>query len=117
MYDTNNIFAKVIRGEIKVEKLYEDENVLAFFDINPEAPIHVIVIPRTAYMSFDDFTKNASAAEVSSYFKAIPVIIQLLDLKENSYRLVTNIGEMAGQTIFHFHTHILGGRVLKDLAG
>lgn len=117
MYDINNIFSKIIKGEVEAKKLYEDENVLAFFDINPVAPIHVIIIPRAAYVDFNDFIKNASAAEISSYYKAISNIVQLLDLKDNSYRLVTNIGEQAGQTIFHFHTHIIGGRVLKDFAG
>lgn len=115
MYDPNNIFAKIIRQEVAANKVYEDDKILAIFDINPVAPVHVLVMPKGEFTDFNDFVQRAGSTEVESYFQKIFMIANKLEQKE--YRLVTNIGENAGQTIFHFHTHILAGRELKDLAG
>lgn len=111
-YDGNNIFAKIIRGEIDSEKIYEDSKILAIKDIYPDAPIHVLVIPKGNYLDFADFIEKASAEEVKYYFYKIKEIAELFGLKEEGYRLITNKGVKSGQTIFHFHTHILGGKEL-----
>lgn len=112
-YDNNNIFAKMISGEVAVEKIYEDEFVIAINDINPVAPTHILVIPKGQYKDFADFTNNASAQEVLHYFKAISTITKEQDLDE--YRLISNKGEKAGQSVFHFHTHIVGGLKINGL--
>ena len=107
MYNTNNIFNKIIAGEIPAEKLYEDDQLIAIKDINPEAPIHLLVLTKGNYVDLDDFTNNASDQEIAHYFKQIAVIA-----KENNateYRIVSNKGSTSGQSVFHFHTHILSG--------
>ena len=111
----DNIFAKIIRKEIKADIIYEDEAILAFSDINPIAPIHVLVVPKNPYIHFIDFMYNGSEKEVAQYFKAIKNVIDLLELKENSFRMITNNGEYAGQTIMYFHVHIIGGKKLGEL--
>ncbi|MDC0864853.1 histidine triad nucleotide-binding protein [Rickettsiaceae bacterium] len=113
MYDKNNIFAKVISGEIPSEKLYEDDSIIAIKDINPATPIHILVIPKGAYRDFSDFSQNASSDEVSHYFKTISNIAK--DNGADEYRIVSNNGESAGQSVFHFHTHILSGSGNKSL--
>ncbi len=114
-YDSNNIFAKILRGEIPCTKLHEDDHVLAFRDIAPVAPIHVLVIPKAAYTDAADFAARASAAEIAAYYKAVANIAKGLGVSE--YRLVSNKGAEAGQTVFHFHTHIIGGKKLGGLVG
>lgn len=107
-YDTSNIFAKILRGEIPCKKAYEDEHVLAFHDIAPEAPVHVLIVPKGEYVSFEDFTGNAPPALVAAYFASVRKVAESLGLKE--YRLVTNNGAGAGQSVFHFHVHMVSGR-------
>lgn len=113
MYDKNNIFAKIISGEVSAEKLYEDNKLLVIKDINPAAPIHLLVIPKGNYTDFADFTANASAEEVAHYFRKIATIAK--ENGANEYRIVSNKGAASGQSVFHFHTHILSGSVNKDL--
>lgn len=115
MYDKNNIFAKILRGEIPCKKVYEDEFVLAFEDIAPAAPVHVLVIPKGEYVSFDDFALRAPAAEVKGFFAAVQKTAALLNVRENGYRILSNHGQDAGQIVPHFHVHILGGRLLGRL--
>ncbi len=109
MYDSNNVFAKIIRGEIKSDKIYEDKYVLAFKDIAPAAPTHILVIPKGPYKDYSDFINKASPEEVSYYFTKINDIACDLGLEEHGFRLCSNIGEKSGQSVFHFHTHILSG--------
>ncbi len=105
-YDTNNIFAKILRGEIEASKVYEDDKILAFHDIYPIAQTHVLVIPKGDYVNFEDFTQNASDEVILHYFKKIAEIAKLLNVDDN-FRIIANTGEHSGQTIFHFHTHIV----------
>ena len=98
-YDTNNIFAKILRGEIPCDKVYEDDYVLAFNDISPQAPVHVLVIPKGEYISFDDFSSTASAEEISGFYQA----------QNDGYRIISNMGASAHQEVMHYHLHILAG--------
>ncbi len=113
MYNDNNIFAKIISGEIPTEKLYEDDKTIVIKDINPAATIHLLVIPKNKYIDFDDFTSNASEEEIAHYFKIVSYIAK--KYKAYEYRIISNKGALAGQTIFHFHTHILSGIINKEL--
>jgi diadenosine tetraphosphate (Ap4A) HIT family hydrolase len=112
IYDIDNVFAKILRNEIKCEKLYEDEYTLAFEDINPQAPVHILVIPKNAYICFADFAANASPSEVSGFFKAVSIVAKNAKLEESGYRLIANNGKNADQVVLHFHVHILGGKNL-----
>ena len=114
-YDDQNIFAKILRGEIPCKKVYEDEWVLAFHDINPQAPIHVLVIPRAKYCSFADFSTTASDAEIAGFFRAIGKITKMLGLEQSGYRLLANMGPDAHQEVPHFHLHIFAGRRLGPM--
>jgi len=114
-YDTNNIFAKIIRGEIPCDKIYEDENTFAFHDISKAAPVHVLVVPKGEYVSFDDFSQNANESQIASFFKSIRKIAAQLGVDKTGYRLITNHGSDASQTVPHFHVHILGGKPLGGL--
>lgn len=111
-YDDSNIFARILRGEIPCDRLYEDEHALAFRDINPQAPHHVLVIPKGAYASLDDFTANASDAEVAGLFRAVGEVARRLGLVASGYRLLANHGRDANQEVPHFHVHLFGGRPL-----
>lgn len=115
-YDPNNIFARILRGEIPCKKVHEDEHVLAFHDINPQAPVHVLIIPKGAYVSFDDFSQQASPAEIAAFTRAVGAIARELDLAPDrgggGYRILSNIGTNAGQEVPHFHVHLFGGRKL-----
>jgi len=111
-YDDNNVFAKILRGEIPCEKVYEDDHALAFNDIHPVAPIHTLVIPKGPYTSFVDFSANASDAEIAGYIRAVGKTAQLVEAEEGGYRLITNHGAHAHQEVPHLHIHILGGRPL-----
>jgi len=108
-YDDNNIFAKILRGEIPCDKVYEDDHVLAFNDIAPKKPVHVLVIPKGKYVSIHDFGAKASAEEVKGFYAAIAEITHQLGLCENGFRVICNTGEHGGQEVPHFHAHILGG--------
>jgi histidine triad (HIT) family protein len=111
-YDPDNIFAKILRGEIPNDTVYEDDEVLAFRDINPQAPVHVLVIPKGAYVSIDDFGRDATPEAVGRFFAAVRTIARDLGLAEPGYRVIANIGGDGGQEVPHFHVHILGGRPL-----
>jgi len=111
-YDPNNIFARILRGEIPCRKAYEDEHVLAFHDINPQTPTHVLVIPKGAYISFDDFSEKASDAELLGFMRAAGRIARDLGIAEPGYRMLANIGVNGHQEVPHFHLHLFGGRRL-----
>jgi len=111
-YDSNNIFAKILRGEIPCKKVYEDAHVLAFHDISPQAPSHILVLPKGPYVSMDDFTGKASAEEISALFKALGQIARDEGLSETGYRVISNCGLNGGQEVPHLHLHLLGGRKL-----
>ncbi|MEN8236401.1 MAG: histidine triad nucleotide-binding protein [Pseudomonadota bacterium] len=114
-YDQNNVFAKIIRGELPCNKVYEDEDILAFHDIIPKAPVHVLVIPKKEYVSFDDYSANASPEEMSTFFRAIGKIARDLGVEEQGYRLIANHRGYAGQEVEHFHVHILAGQPLGPM--
>jgi len=109
MYDKNNIFAQIISGKLSSKKIYEDDKILAFHDVNPSAKIHILVVPKGEYMDYTDFITKAPNDEIKNYFAKILEIIKDLGLDEAGYSLVTNKGISAGQTVFHFHTHIMSG--------
>jgi diadenosine tetraphosphate (Ap4A) HIT family hydrolase len=108
-YDDSNIFACILRGEIPCDKVYEDDHVLAFRDINPQTPTHVLVIPKGAYVSFDDFSEQASDAEIAAFVRAAGQIARDLGLAEPGYRMLANHGRDGRQEVAHFHLHIFGG--------
>ncbi len=114
-YDPNNIFAKILRGEIPCNKVYEDEYSLAFHDINPQAPVHVLVIPKGGYVSMADFTANAPDDLISGFMRAVGKIADDLGLVEPGYRTISNAGPNAHQEVPHLHVHILGGRPLGPM--
>jgi diadenosine tetraphosphate (Ap4A) HIT family hydrolase len=111
-YDDNNIFARILRGEIPNDTVYEDEHVLAFKDINPQAPVHILVIPKGAYISIEDFGEKASAQEIKAFHEAISKIVQKNNLSTQGFRTITNTGLHGGQEVPHFHLHILAGKPL-----
>jgi len=111
-YDNDNIFAKILRGEIPCHKVFEDEHSLAFHDITPQTPVHVLVIPKGAYVSMDDFTAKASDAELASFSRAIGQVARELSVVESGYRILANNGEHALQEVPHLHMHIFAGKNL-----
>jgi histidine triad (HIT) family protein len=111
-YDDSNIFARILRGEIPARAVYEDEWALAFHDINPQAPLHILVIPKGKYCSFADFSVSASADEIAGYIRAVGKIARDLGLEAPGYRLLFNTGEHSGQEVPHLHVHLFGGRPL-----
>jgi diadenosine tetraphosphate (Ap4A) HIT family hydrolase len=119
-YDPGNIFARILRGEIPAKTLHDDAFALAFRDINPQAPVHVLVIPKGAYVSQADFSANASDAEIAGFWRAVGTVARALGLEEQGYRILSNMGEDAGQEVPHFHVHIFGGcrlgRMVPSLA-
>ncbi|EFH11898.1 histidine triad nucleotide-binding protein [Teichococcus cervicalis] len=114
-YDEGNIFARILRGEIPARKVLEDEHALAFHDIAPQAPVHVLVIPKGRYVSVADFSASAGAEEVAGFWRAVGQVARQLGLESQGYRVLTNMGEDAGQEVPHFHVHILGGRRLGPM--
>jgi len=114
-YDESNIFARILRGEIPNKTVYEDEHVLAFHDIAPQAPTHILVIPKGAYVSWDDFSAKASEAEIAGFVRAVGRIAREAGLVEPGYRLLANTGQHAGQEVPHFHVHIFAGRPLGPM--
>ena len=111
-YDDQNIFAKILRSEIPNRTVYEDEWALAFHDIAPQAPVHVLVIPKGAYVSWDDFSASASAAEIAGFVRAVGTVARDLGLVEPGYRLLANVGQHGHQEVPHLHVHLFGGRPL-----
>jgi histidine triad (HIT) family protein len=109
-YDDSNIFARILRGEIPNKTVYEDEWALAFHDINPQAPIHILVIPKGRYVSWDDFSATASEAEIAGFIRAVGHVAREAGLPEPGYRLLANIGGHGHQEVPHLHVHIFGGK-------
>jgi histidine triad (HIT) family protein len=118
-YDRDNIFAKILRGEIPCKRVYENEHALAFHDINPLAPVHVLVIPKGEYASMDDFTSKAPDETIAGFFRAVGEVARGLGLPESGYRFLANTGAHGHQEVPHFHVHIFGGaplgRMLKKV--
>ena len=114
-YDPQNVFARILRGEIPCRKAYEDEWALAFHDINPRAPVHVLVIPKGAYVSMADFSAGASDAELVGFFRAVGKVARDLGLEEGGYRMLTNSGAAAHQEVPHLHVHLFAGAPLGPM--
>jgi histidine triad (HIT) family protein len=114
-YDDGNVFARILRGELPSKKVYEDEHVLAFHDINPLAPTHILVIPKGPYVSWDDFSEKASDAEIAAFVRASGRIARDAELVEGGYRLLANTGADSGQEVPHLHLHIFAGRSLGPM--
>lgn len=114
-YDSSNIFARILRGEIPCNKLYEDDYVLAFRDITPKAPTHILVIPKGAYIDITDFGARASEAELSAFTRAVAKIAAQENLVEAGFRTIANSGVNGGQEVPHFHLHLLGGKKIGPM--
>ncbi|PJB69466.1 MAG: histidine triad nucleotide-binding protein [Alphaproteobacteria bacterium CG_4_9_14_3_um_filter_47_13] len=114
-YDDNNIFARILRGEIPHESIYENDYVLAFKDIAPLAPVHILVIPKGKYISVVDFGMKASTEESIAFWRAVPEIAAAQNLGEDGFRIIANTGFHGGQEVPHFHVHILGGECLGSI--
>lgn len=116
-YDENNIFAKILRGEIPCDKVYEDDHCLAFNDINPQAPVHVLVIPKGHYQNFDDFHAAAADEEIAAFVRAIGTVARMTGLADSGYRVLSNTGADAHQEVPHLHVHVVGKRDLGRMIG
>jgi diadenosine tetraphosphate (Ap4A) HIT family hydrolase len=114
-YDESNVFAKILRGELPSRKVYEDEWALAFHDINPLAPVHILVIPKGPYVSWDDFSAKASDPEIAGFVRAVGKVARDQQLVVQGYRLLTNTGKRAGQEVPHLHVHVFGGQPLGPM--
>jgi len=114
-YDDGNIFARILRGEIPAKKVYEDEHALAFHDINPRAPVHILVIPKGPYASWDDFSAKAPDAEIAGFIRAVGQVARDNGLVAPGYRLLANTGAHGGQEVAHLHVHLFGGRPLGPM--
>jgi diadenosine tetraphosphate (Ap4A) HIT family hydrolase len=114
-YDESNIFARILRGEIPSSKVYEDEHALAFHDINPQAPVHILVIPKGSYVSWDDFSERASPEEIAGFVKAVGHVARSQGMVTRGYRLLANVGRNGGQEVPHLHVHIFGGGPLGPM--
>jgi histidine triad (HIT) family protein len=111
-YDPNNVFARILRGEIPCKKLFETEHALAFHDINPQAPVHVLVIPKGPYVSMEDFSAKASDAELADFMRAVGRAAREMGVVDSGYRILANNGRDANQEVPHLHIHVFGGRRL-----
>lgn len=116
-YDLNNIFARILRQEIPCNKVYEDEKVLAFHDISPKAPVHILVIPKGSYVNFHDFHGSASADEITHFYAKVSEIAASQGLSDSGYRIISNCGVNGGQEVPHYHVHVLGGGKLGAMIG
>ena len=114
-YDDSNVFARILRGEIPAKRVYEDEHALAFHDVAPRAPVHVLVIPKRAYVSWDDFSARASDAEIAGFVRAVGRVAREQGLVDPGYRLLANVGGHGGQEVAHLHVHLFGGRPLGPM--
>ncbi|CAM4012031.1 HIT domain-containing protein [Novosphingobium lubricantis] len=114
-YDEQNIFAKILRGEIPNRTVYEDDFALAFHDINPQAPLHVLVIPKGAYVCWDDFSARASEAEIAGFVRAVGKVARDLGLVAPGYRLLANTGVDSHQEVPHLHVHLFAGKPLGPM--
>ena len=111
-YDENNIFAKILKSEINCKKVDENDSTLAFLDINPQTPIHILIIPKKPYINIYDFNKNASSIEVLDFWKLVNNIVENEGIKDSGFRIISNTGENGNQDVQHFHVHLLGGKNL-----
>jgi histidine triad (HIT) family protein len=111
-YDDANVFARILRGEIPSQRVYEDQWAIAFHDVRPQAPVHVLVIPRGRWVSLADFCAGAAEAELVGFWRAVARVAKELGVEAPGYRVLANVGEDAGQEVGHFHVHIFGGRKL-----
>lgn len=114
-YDQNNVFAKILRGEISCDKVYEDEHVLAFHDLHPKRPVHILVIPKGPYKDVRSFGDNAPDVELAAFMRALPKVAEAVGVKENGFRLVVNTDKHGNQEVPHLHFHILGGEALGPM--
>ncbi len=114
-YDDQNIFARILRNEIPSRRIYEDEWAVAFHDIAPQAPVHVLVIPRGRYVALTDFTATASDAEIAGFFRAVANVARELELEQPGYRVLSNMGMHSGQEVPHLHVHLFGGAPLGPM--
>lgn len=114
-YDDNNIFARILRGEIPCKKVYEDAHTLAFEDINPQAPVHTLVIPKGKYVCMIDFAQKATDAEIAAFNRAVVKVAEIKGLKDSGYRILANTGLNGHQEVPHLHVHIFGGKQLGPM--
>jgi diadenosine tetraphosphate (Ap4A) HIT family hydrolase len=114
-YDDSNIFARILRGELPANTVYEDEHVLAFHDVNPQAAVHILVIPKGKYVSWDDFSERASETEIAGFVRAVGKVARDAGMVVQGYRLLANIGKRSGQEVAHLHVHIFGGQPLGPM--
>lgn len=114
-YDPNNIFARILRGEVPSRTVYEDEYALAFHDVNPQAPDHILVVPKGPYVSWDDFSERGSEAEIAGFVRAVGHVARAAGLVGPGYRLLANVGVNGHQEVPHLHVHIFGGRPLGPM--
>lgn len=114
-YDDNNIFAKILRGGIPCDKVYEDDDVLAFYDINPKADTHVLIIPKAKYVSMEDFSQNADKNEIDTLIRAVHIVAEKIGVHKTGYKIHINVGEGAGQEVPHLHLHILAGEIKESV--
>jgi histidine triad (HIT) family protein len=114
-YDPGNVFARILRGELPCKKIYESQHALAFHDINPAAPVHVLVIPKGAYVTLDELTTNGTAEEIADFLKAIGEVAKIAGVTQSGYRFLANNGEDANQEVQHLHVHVFGGRPLGPM--
>jgi diadenosine tetraphosphate (Ap4A) HIT family hydrolase len=116
-YNPQNIFAKILRGEIPCQKFYENDYAIAFPDLHPKSAVHILVIPKGPYMSFQDFTEHATHNEVVGFWNAVHAVTGLTNIRQSGYRVLTNDGPNAHQEVSHFHVHVLGGEPLGRMVG
>lgn len=114
-YDEGNVFARILRGELPCTRVYEDDWALAFHDLHPQAPTHVLVIPKGRYVSWDDFSANASTEELAGFVRAVGLVARRLELVAPGYRVLANTGGDGGQEVPHLHVHLFGGRTLGPM--
>jgi histidine triad (HIT) family protein len=114
-YDDSNIFARILRGELPCNKVFEDDHALAFHDIAPQAPLHILVIPKGAYVSWDDFSARASDSEIAGFIRPVGQVAREQDLVAPGYRLLANVGHHGGQEVAHLHVHLFGGQILGPM--
>ena len=116
-YDENNIFNRILRNEIECEKIYENQNNLSFNDINKQAPVHVLTIPKNKYVNFNTFAENASDKEIASFFRSVLKVAEKMKIKDSGFRIIINCGPDSNQEVPHLHAHVLGGKNLGSLLG
>lgn len=114
-YDKNNIFARILRSELPCQKILENEYALAFTDINPQAPIHILIIPKNAYLNFYEFTQNATIKELQLFWKLVNKVIKISNVSKKGFRIISNSGNDGNQDVPHFHLHVLGGKNLGKM--